>query len=48
MGRREDERQPARRRFVDVENPGRDRLGQEFTIHITTLVRGGEVVISPA
>ena len=48
MGRGEDERQPARCRFVEVENPGRGRPGQEFTIHITTLVRGGEVVITPA
>ncbi len=48
MGRGEDERQPACRRFVEVENPERGGLGREFTIHITTLVRGSEVVITPA
>jgi hypothetical protein len=48
MGRGEDEWQPARCRFVEVENPGGDGPGREFTIHITTLVRGGEVVITSA
>lgn len=47
MRRGEDERQPARRRLVHIENFGRGPPGQEFTIHITTLVRGGGVVISP-
>jgi hypothetical protein len=48
MRRGEDERQPARSRLVHVENPGGGRPGQEFTIHITTLVRGGKVVIISA
>src|ERR1700730_7189215 len=48
MRRGEDEGQPARCRFVELENPGRGRLGQEFTIHITTLVHGGEVVSTRA
>jgi hypothetical protein len=48
MGRGEDERQPARCRFAEVENRGRGQPRQEIIIHITTLVRDGEVVINPA
>ena len=48
MRRGEDERQPARCRFVEVENPGGGRPGQEFIIHITKLVCGSEVVINAA
>jgi hypothetical protein len=47
MGRGEDERQPARCRFVEVENPGDGGPGQEFTIHITSLMCGSAIVINP-
>jgi len=48
MRRGEDQRQPAHCRFVQVDNPGGGGPGREFTIHITNLLRGSEVVINPA
>ena len=48
MRRGEHDRQPACCRLMEVENPGSGRPGREFTIHITSLVCGGQVVINPA